>query len=113
MKVEQVKLGIVGLGRGAYVGGYVVGMRNACVRAICDINPKKIEEAKKKFIEEKGVPEDELLVFDNYDEMLKSDINAVIIATDAIYHVPFVLKALEAGKHVFSEIPTVNNLEEA
>ncbi|MBQ8747862.1 MAG: Gfo/Idh/MocA family oxidoreductase [Clostridia bacterium] len=113
MKVEQVKIGIVGLGRGAYVGGYVVGLRNACVRAICDINPKKIEEAKKKFIEEKGIPEEELLVFDNYDEMLKSDINTVIIATEAIYHVPFVLKALEAGKHVFSEIPTVNSLEEA
>ncbi len=113
MKVEQVKVGIVGLGRGAHVGSFVVGLRNASVRAICDINPKKVEEAKKLFIEEKGVPEEELLVFDNYDEMLKSDINAVIVATDAIYHVPIVLKALEAGKHVLSEIPTINSLEEA
>ncbi len=108
-----IKLGVVGLGRGMLTR-YVVGEPNMTVRAICDRDPEKLQAAKKVFIEECGVPEDELLCYDDYDEMLeKADIDAVFIATEAIYHVPFVIKAMEHGLHVCSEIPAVNSLEEA
>ncbi len=105
-----IKFGVVGLGRGKNVMTDILGEDHVALCAICDRNPKKRADALAHF-EKQG--EADLLCFEDYDEMLKADIDAVYIATDAIYHVPFVIKALEAGKHVLSEIPAVNSLEEA
>ena len=106
-----VKLGIVGLKRGK--GSIIDSLDNPNLKltAICDRNPETLEAARKVFAEHNIT---DLECFTDYDEMIaKADINAVSIATDAIYHVPFVVKAMEAGKHVISEIPAVNSLEEA
>ena len=51
--------------------------------------------------------------YESFDELLKSDIDAVVIATDAVCHVPYVIQAMDAGKHVLCEIPSVNSIEEA
>lgn len=110
MGKDFVKLGIVGLGRGRWVVTEVVGEKEVKLTAICDHNEEKLKDAKEDF-ESRGVKD--LQCFTDFDEMLKSDIEAVFIATDAIYHVPFVIKAMDAGKHVISEIPTVNSVEEA
>lgn len=111
MKKDVVKLGVVGLGRGADVVKTIIGEEKVQLRAICDKNPEKLKEAEKTFRDEMKVSD--LLSFSDFDDFLKSDIDAVYVATDAIYHVPFVEKAMEAGKHVISEIPPVNSLEEA
>lgn len=105
-----IKFGVVGLGRGLRVMSEILDEDNVALCAICDINPQKLEAALAQ-LKKQGIGE--LLCFADYDEMLKADIDAVYIATDAIYHVPFVIKALEAGKHVISEIPAVNSLDEA
>ena len=105
-----VKYGVVGLGRGLDIAKEGIRMEGARLCAACDINPEQIKKAKKK-LEEKGLTD--CTFYSDYDEMLKSDIDAVIVATEAIYHVPFVKKAMEAGKHVLSEIPAINSLEEA
>lgn len=110
MKEEMVKLGVVGLGRGKAVAGEIVGEKGVQVTAICDHNPEKLKTAEEYFA---SLGAKDVRSFADYDEMLKSDINAVYIATDAIYHVPFVEKAMNAGKHVISEIPVVDSLEEA
>jgi len=107
---KVVKMGVVGLGRGRDVMSEALNEENIVLIAICDNNADKLSSAKAKF-EKLGVQN--LQCFEDYDEMLKSDIDAVFVATDAICHVPFVLKALDAGKHVLSEIPAVNSLEEA
>ena len=52
----------------------------------------------------------DIIQFSDYDEFLKSDIDAVIVATEAVYHVPIVIKAFDAGKHVLCEIPSVNSV---
>ena len=93
MSKKFVKLGIVGLGRGRWVVTEVVAEKEVKLTAICDINEEKLEAAKEDF-ESRGVKD--LQCFTDFDEMLKSDIEAVFIATDAIYHVPFVIKAMEA-----------------
>ena len=111
MKKDFIKLGVVGLGRGAYVVKTIIGEKKVQLRAICDKNPEKLKEAEKTFRDEMKVSD--LLSFSDFDEFLKSDIDAVYIATDAICHVPFVKKAMAAGKHVLSEIPPVNSVEEA
>jgi len=108
MEEKVVKLGVVGLGRGASVVSEILHEKNVKLTAICDKNPKKIEEALERLKEAEN-----LEVYDNFDDIIKSDIDAIYIATDAIYHVPYVIKALDAGKHVLSEIPAVNTIEEA
>ncbi len=111
MQDKIVKLGVVGLGRGLHIVREVANDSDVRITAICDHNPEKISEAKRYLEEEKNVSGFEC--YENFDEFLKADTDAVIVATDAIYHVPFVVKAMDAGKHVLSEIPTVNSLEEA
>ena len=110
MMKNVIKMGVVGLGRGRDVMREAIADDNVVLRAVCDRNPGKLSAAKATF-ERLGVRD--LQCFEDYDQMLQADIDAVFVATDAICHVPFVLKALEAGKHVLSEIPAVNSLEEA
>ena len=47
------------------------------------------------------------------DELLASDIDAVMIATPNLYHCEQTLAALNAGKHVLVEKPMASSLEEA
>ena len=110
MENKVVKLGVVGLLRGGYVASTVIGDKNVVIRAIADKNPETLKKCKENY-EAKGAKD--LLCFESYEEMLKTDIDAVYVATDKPLHVKHTLMALEAGKHVISEIPAIQTLEEA
>lgn len=110
MQKKVLKLGLAGCARGLSVVSEVVGDRNAVIRAVADIKADRLQEAKEK-LEAAGVRD--LLCFESLEEMLHSDIDAVFIATDMPLHTKHVIMALEAGKHVLSEIPAVHSLEEA
>lgn len=111
MKKQVVKLGVVGLGRGREVTIELLDDKNVKIAAICDKNPELLQKAIDDYTA-RGFSGFE--VYNTFDEMIaQADIDAVYIATDAIYHVPYVIKALDAGKHVLSEIPPVNSVEEA
>ena len=109
MENKVIKLGVVGLKRGASVVGEIIGDKNVVVRAIADKNPERLEKCKKDFTE-KGAKD--FLCFDNYEDLLKSDIDAVFVATDKPFHTKHSIMALEAGKHVLSEIPVIETIEE-
>ena len=110
MENKIVRYGVVGLGRGSSVAISCCHPQSKLVAA-CDHNPAILEKGRENF-ENAGMKDVEY--FSDYDEMLeKADIDAVIVATEAIYHVPIVKKAMDAGKHVLSEIPSVNSVEEA
>ena len=110
MEKKVIKLGVVGLKRGGYVAGTVIGDDNVIIRAIADKDPVALKECKEDY-EKKGARD--FLVFDNYEDLLKTDIDAVFIGTDKPYHAKHAIMALEAGKHVISEIPAIETLEEA
>ena len=110
MDKKVIKLGVVGLKRGGYVAGTVIGDENVVIRAIADKDEKARLECIKNY-EEKGARD--FLVFDNYEDLLKTDIDVVFIGTDKPYHAKHAIMALEAGKHVISEIPAIETLEEA
>ena len=111
--MDIIKFGAVGVNsRGRGVMKEALGNPHFKLCAVCDIKPEELKKAEELFKGEKGISD--LECYADYDEMLKNaDIDAVFVATDAICHVPFVVKALEAGKHVLSEIPAVNSVEEA
>ena len=51
--------------------------------------------------------------FTRYQDMLESDLDFIFIATPPALHVEMAIQALQAGKHVICEIPTVCSPEEA
>lgn len=71
--------------------------------SVCDGNMASAEKASKDY----GVP---VLSF---DEVLKSDVDAVVIATPAVQHFVLTKQALLAGKHVFVEKPLALEVKEA
>lgn len=109
MNNNVVKLGVVGLKRGAYVAWTLIGDKNVVIRAIADSDPDVLRACKEDY-ERNGV--EDLLCFDNIEELLKSDVDAVYIATDKPLHTKHTVMALEAGKHVLSEIPVIETIEE-
>ena len=95
MENKIIRYGVVGVGRGGYVASLGLDNPNCKLVAACDVNEPKLMRYKAS-LEKKGLPDCQY--FTDFDEMLKTDIDAVVVATDAIYHVPFVKKAMEAGK---------------
>lgn len=110
MDNQILRCGVVGSGRGAAVAACGFQNPKCKIVAACDHNEKVLAHCKEYF-ESLGKTDVEYLT--DYDRMLEMDIDAVIVATEAIYHVPIVKKALEAGKHVLSEIPSITTVEEA
>lgn len=114
MAKKTIKFGIVGLNRGL-IAKCLIKRSDVKLTAICDIREDKLIAAEKQITDEikRCKKRYSVALFSDFDEMLKSDVDAILIATDADKHTPLVIKAMDAGKHVISEIPAVNTLEEA
>ncbi|MDD6276900.1 MAG: GNAT family N-acetyltransferase [Clostridia bacterium] len=102
----KIKIGVVGAGRGQVMMDYCTTAENAELVAICDISPKALNLAKEKYGES-------IAYFTDYDEFLKYDFDAVVLANFANAHAPFAIKALNAGKHILSEVLPVQTMNEA
>ena len=103
---SSLNIGIVGAcGRGG-------SFRHACaalgvrVYAVCDINTEALEQARENLGADKA--------FADYEEMLADpNLDAVIVGTPMPLHVPMSIAALNAGKHVISEVPAAVSIEES
>lgn len=106
MKVEKVKVGIVGLGMVCYshIDAYEAHPDSEVV-AVCDLN-----EAQAKAVAEKyGISK----YYTDYAEMLKDpEVNTVDITTPTFMHSAMTIQAAEAGKNVSCEKPFCLTLED-
>ena len=93
--MEKIRIGVIGLGRG---GTFVTPYESLGIEvaAICDFNKDKLAMWRERL--GSGVKG-----YTEYDEMIASDIDAVILCNYFDEHAPFAIKALKAGKHVMSE----------
>ncbi len=105
--MDKVKIGVIGGGRGKSMIRYGREASNAELVAICDFRDDVLERMKKE------CDEDGIAYYSDYDEFLKHDMDAVVLANYANQHAPFAIKAMRAGKHVFSEVLPVQTLKEA
>ena len=105
---RRLKIGVLGAGPIAQAAHFesCTKAKNAELYAICDVAPDLLERMAWTFQPKK--------TFSNYEEMLGDpELDAVIIATSDVFHVPAAKAAIAAGKHVLSEKPAGVSIEEA
>ncbi|MCI9626262.1 MAG: Gfo/Idh/MocA family oxidoreductase [Clostridia bacterium] len=105
--MKKVKIGVLGVFRGKSMIRYCACAENAEVVAICDKNETWLNNTK----EEMGL--DSVTYYTSFDEFLKHDMDAVVLANYANEHAPFAVRCMEAGKHVFSEVLPMQTMKEA
>jgi hypothetical protein len=99
MKVENLVVGVIGLGMGAlHLKGAIE--YGAKIGMICDTNPEQL----KKIGDENNIPEDRRTA-DYHDIVNNKEINVVLIATPDQQHRTQVEECLAAGKHIMCEKP--------
>lgn len=105
--MKKVRIGVLGGYRGTSMINYCKIANNAEVVAICDNAPHVLAEQKARTA---GLP---ITFYDNFEDFLKHDMDAVVLANFATEHAPFAIRAMHAGKHVFSEVLPVQTMKEA
>ena len=113
-KMEVVRVGFVGLGmRGPGAVERFTYIPGTQIVALCDYDPKRAE-ACQNLLKRASMPPATLYSGETgYEELCKRpDIDLVYIATDWLHHFPVAKCALENGKNVAIEVPSVMNLKE-
>ena len=105
--MEKIRIGVLGAYRGTSMINYCKAAGNAEVVAICDKWTEGLEK-QKQF--NKGL---NITYYDNFDDFIEHDMDAVVLANYAHQHAPFAIRAMKKGLHVFSEVLPVQNLKEA
>lgn len=99
---RKIRFGIFGLGRGAHLSA-CIGNAGAEVVAVCDYHPTTLKNCIANYEACKNA-----VAFDNFDEFIKCDMDAVLLCNYFCEHAPYAVKAMRAGKHVLSE--TIGNI---
>ncbi|MBP8955083.1 MAG: Gfo/Idh/MocA family oxidoreductase [Armatimonadetes bacterium] len=101
----SLRIGIAGLRRGASFCGVFNARKDSKVTAVCDVN----EERARNFAEANAVNR----WVTSFEDLLACDVDAVVVGTPAPLHAQMCVAALQADKHVLSEVPAVYSIDEA
>ncbi len=104
--MNKVRIGVLGGYRGASMIKYAHSTDNAQLVAICDKNQDVLDT-------QKLICGDDVAYYTDFDEFLKHDMDAVVLANYATEHAPFAIRCMKAGFHVFSEVLPVQTMQEA
>lgn len=102
MTQTKIRVGIAGQRGGAFVAG-LKALPGVELAALCEINPQTLEQQANAF-EVAGR-------FTRFEEMLDA-VDAVVVATPMHLHAAQSILALQAGKHVLSEVTAAVSIEE-
>ena len=100
----MIRIGIFGISRGLdYAKDF---MHLDCeIVAICERRKSVVDAALKV------LPKD-VKVYDNFDEFIEHDMDAVVLANFFHEHTPYAIKCFERGLHVFSECMAASTMAE-
>lgn len=105
---SAVSVGIIGLGgRGSSHARHLAGLPQARLVSVAEISDASIERAKER------VSLDGVRLHKDLNEVLASDVDAVIIATPVYMHPEHFEAAIRAGKHIYIEKPAAADIEGA
>ena len=105
--MKKINIGIVGLGRlgKEYAKNIAYVVNNANLVAACSLREDELNFAKDCL----NIPN----LYTSYKEMLTNkEMEAVVIVTSTDQHADQIIKAVEAGYHVFCEKPLAIDLED-
>ena len=109
--MKKIKIGVFGATRGGNVVNFFVGTGAAEVVAICD-GMKNVLDAQKEYLVE-TLKCDNISFYSDFDEFIKHDMDAVILANFATEHAPYAIRCLDKGLHVYSEVLPCQTMKEA
>jgi len=97
---SQISVGLIGVGgRGSYDAMIVEGDPRARITALCDLFDDRIEAGMTRIKAQKPA------IYRDFEKLLASDVDAVIIATPPFEHPRHLEAAVQARKHIFCEKP--------
>jgi len=97
---SAVAVGVIGTGgRGTYDAGIFVKDTRSRVVALCDLFDDRLDAAATRLKLEKPT------IYKDYQKLLASAVDAVLIATPPFEHPPMFEAAVEARKHIYCEKP--------
>ena len=105
--MDKIKIGVLGAFRGIVQANYAKIADNAELVAVCDKSEYMLNRTKE------AIGLDSVTYYSDFDEFIKHDMDAVVLANYANDHAPFAIKALKAGKHVYCEVLPAANMKEA
>ena len=105
--MNKVRIGVMGAYRGTSMINYCESSQNAQVVAICDKWAEGLERQKA------ALNDPEIAYYTDFDDFIRHDMDAVVLANYANEHAPFAIRAMREGKHVFSEVLPVQTMREA
>lgn len=101
----MLKIGIIGAGSIAHFHEeHITKIEDCKISAVCDIRLDAAQEMANRHGAE---------VYRDYQNLLKSDVDAVYICTPPHLHKEMTIAAAEAGKHIFVEKPLTLSYEDA
>ncbi len=106
-KIKKLKWGITGCGRFAETS-FIPAVKLNRKSVVVSVFSNSAERAK-AVADKFGIKN----AFSNYDEFLKSDINAVYVGSINSHHYEQVIKAAQAGKNILCEKPLALSSEQA
>ena len=110
---ERITLGVIGVGAQGHVDLRVfLGNKDVRVTALCDVNQRNLEAARRAIAETYGSPD--VKVFSDF-RALNADrsIDAVLMALPVHWHSLAALDAVLQGKHIYHEKPMALSFAEA
>jgi predicted dehydrogenase len=102
--MDTVRFGVIGMGRGRSFMRVCDVVGGAQVTALFDIDLARAQTA---------AAEIGALAFDDLDAFLAGPIDAVVVASPVPFHAQQAVRALQAGKHVLSEVTACHTMEDA
>jgi predicted dehydrogenase len=107
---DRVGIAVIGLGRrGTIVSSAFLEDKRANIVGVCDIYDAQTTDFLSRLPKDRATPRSAVA----YHELLEpGDVDAVLLSTPDHLHVTMACAALEAGKHVYLEKPTLHHWED-
>lgn len=104
--MNKLNLGVIGLQRGHKHALNALKAANIELTAVCDIDRNKADTKAKSY-------GSNVKIYYDYHELLRDpNVDAVVMATPIDAHAETVIAALEAGKHVLSEVIVATTIDD-
>ncbi len=106
---KKLRIGVFGGYRGNTMIQVLYKHPDAEVVAVCDKYQPLLDKIKIES-EEKGI---QVALFNNFDDFIEYDMDAVVLANYANEHAPFAIRCMKKGMHVLSEVLPCETMAQA